>query len=217
MKKRTSMIAAIAGAGLVLTACGGEATDSASTSAASGESASSETVSETEPVESAEESADGGIDVDQGLLSTTVTLPSVFVQGQSEEELNASAKKDGWDTEITLNSDGSATYTLSRGEYNRLVDELRQQAAEAIQDTIDEEPNIYKSVTFTDDFVTIDATVDRKALESSMSTFAFTAAFIPYFFRVFQGVEEKDNYTIVNYIDESTGEVFDTYDSRDNQ
>jgi hypothetical protein len=154
--------------------------------------------------------------VDQGLLSTTVTLPADFVQGQTEEELNAAAKAEGWDTEITVNSDGSATYSLSRGEYNKVMDDLRQSIEESIQTSIDEEPKVYKSITFSDDFRTFDATVNRKALESSMSFLALGLTFSSYIYQSFDGVDADERFMTLNYIDESTGEVFDTYDSRDN-
>jgi len=225
MKRKTSLAVAIASASLVLTACGSESTtDAASTPATSQESVASEPESEVNVDASADETgeettgegADDDISVDQGLLSTTVTLPADFVQGQTEEELNAAAKAEGWDTEITLNSDGSATYSLSRGEYNKVMDDLRQSIEESIQTWIDEEPKVYKSITFSDDFRTFDATVNRKALESSMSFLALGLTFSSYIYQSFDGVDADERFMTLNYIDESTGEVFDTYDSRDN-
>ncbi len=219
MNRRTLLVVTIAGASLVLTACGQEATtDAASTPVASQESSASETESEA-PVEEqpSEASTDDGINVDQGLLSTTVTLPADLFQGQSEEELNANAREEGWDTEITLNSDGSATFTLSRNEYNRLLDDMRQSNEENFQSLIDEDPKIYKSVTFSDDFGTVDVTVNRKAFENSINMFGFTAIFAGYYYQAFAGFDAKDIYTIVNYIDDSTGEVFETFDSREDE
>jgi len=228
MKRTTSIGVAIASASLVLTACGSESTtDAASTPATSQESVASEPESEVNVDEAADEveeveeettgeGADADISVNEGFLSTDITIPKDLVLGRSAEELEKSFKDDGFDVAIVVNKNGSATYTMSRGDFNRLNDEFRTGSEEAIQAFIDDEPSVYKSVTFTDDFRTFDVTVDRKAYEKSMSMFTLSVGFSSYFVQIYSGIKAKDAYVIVNYIDESTGEVFDTYDSRDN-
>jgi len=226
MKRRTSLAVVIAGIGLVLTACGGEATSGAgrtpvatpevSQSDASSPSETAEPVESETTVEANEMDDASDLTVDEGLLTTEVKIPADFIQGQTKEEIESDLEKEGWNISVKLNKNGSATYTMSRFEFNRFKDELRTSMEAGIQELIDDEPKLYKSVTFNDDFNTFDVTVNRKKFESGISMFSFGVTFASKFFQIFSGVGVKDRFTIVNYIDESTGEVFDTYDSRDN-
>jgi hypothetical protein len=47
-----------------------------------------------------------------------------------------------------------------------------------------------------------------------MSFFGLSLLFSAGFYQAFTGVQEGDGFVLINYIDEKTGEVFDTYDSR---
>jgi hypothetical protein len=173
------------------------------------------------------DSTDGGsgeIQVDRGLLSVELTIPADFLnsgsnESQSEEELEASAREDGYDIDITLNADGSATYRMSRGDYGRLLDDTRASVDESIQEVLDSEPGVFESVTYSDDLREFDVVVDRQAFENSFAAMGigFTLLFSGLFYQAFAGTSPEESYVIINTIDGSTGEVFETYDSREDE
>jgi hypothetical protein len=164
----------------------------------------------------------GEIAVDEGLLSTEVRLPrDLFTMGSenpdefpTQEELEASIDEEGRDIEVSINDDGTVSYRMTRNEFNKFKDDLRASVDETIQTSINEESNIYKSVTYTDDLKEFEVVVDRKAMESSFSFLGFGLLLSSGFYQAFTGVDESDVFIIINYKDEKTGEVFDTYDSR---
>lgn len=210
-------------ASLVLTGCSGSSDETAeATSAEVG----------TATPESATPEGEGGdldvlegsdeIAVDEGFLSTEVRLPrDLFTMGSenpdefpTQEELQASMDEDGRDIEVTVNDDGTVSYRMSRNEFNQFKDDLKTGVDESIQESINGESNIYKSVTYTDDLKEFEVVVDRKAFKNSMSFLGFSLLISAGFYQAFTGVQEGDGYVLINYIDEETGEVFDTYDSR---
>lgn len=165
------------------------------------------------------------IEVDEGLLTTEIRIPlCLFADGTdcdvvkiTEEELQASANADGFDIDVTLNSDNTATYRMSRGEYDRYMKKLKSGVDEAIQETINTESNIYKSVTYDDDLREFKAVVNRSEYENSFSMFNFGILIFAGLYQTFAGQNESDRYVIIRYVDEQTNEEFDTYDSREDE
>ncbi len=159
-----------------------------------------------------------GIEVDKNLLSVEVTLPASLVSlgtetPPTEDELKQAIAEDGSNMKVRLNDDGSATYKMSKREHKRILEEQRRSTVELIDDGIAEESGIYKSVTFSDDLREFDVTVDREALENSMSFFGLTLVMSGSMYQAFAGQAEQ--YVIIRYMDESTGEIFSTYDTRE--
>jgi len=210
MKRTTTLAVAVASASLVLTACGSESTaDAPSTPAASQESSAGEI--ETEALAEVQPSDEVTVD---GTSLTTVTYSKEYIDNMSKRELKAEAEANGWDTEITLNSDGSVTYTMTRNEYDRILEGYRQAIEERIQSTMDEDALLYESVTFTEDFTTFEVTVNASQEVLFLPRiFSIRLADAAYRLKLFSGVEDKDNFTVVNTIEATTGEVIDTYDS----
>lgn len=163
------------------------------------------------------------IEVDEGLLSTEIRLPlDLFTAGTegdvtppTEAELQASLDAEGYDIDVTINSDNTVTYRMSRREYNRFKKDLKKGVDESIQEAINNESNIYKSITYSDDLRQFKVTVNRTELENSFSFFAFSILISAGFYQAFTGVSENNQYVIINYVDEKTNAVFDTYDSRE--
>jgi len=161
------------------------------------------------------------IKVDEGLLSTEIRLPlCLFADGTdcdvvkiTEEELQASANAEGFDIDVTINSDNTVSYRMSRGEYDRYMKKLKSGLDEGIQEAINTEANIYKSVTYSDDLREFKAVVNRSEYENSFSMFGFGILLSATFYQAFMGVDESDRYVIIRYIDEQTKKEFDTYDS----
>jgi hypothetical protein len=104
--------------------------------------------------------------------------------------------------------------TRGKAGSDRFKDELKKSMDTSIQETINKEANIYKSVTYSDDMSEFEIVVDRKALEDSWSFAGFGFLVTAGFYQAFLGVDESERFVILNYVDEKTGEVFDTVDSR---
>lgn len=211
MTRKISTVVAIAAASLVLTACGSETTtDAIDTPTASEESVVVETESET-PVEvqPSEEVAPDGMSL------TTVTYPKEYWGDISEKKLKSEAKAEVWETEVALNGDGSVTYTMTLNEFERILNGYRQDIDDTIESQIDENPLVYESITYTDDFAEFEVRADP-----SQETLFFPRllsielADKAYVLKLFSGVDSKDNFTVVNTIDSVTGELIDTFDSK---
>lgn len=178
-----------------------------------------------EVAETTVEEGSSEIEVDKGLLSTEIRLPlDLFTAGTegnvappTEEELRASLKEDGYDIDVTVNDDNTVTYRMSRGEYDRFKKDLKKGVDDSIQEAINNEATIYKAVTYSDDLREFKVTVNRAELENSFSFFAFSILISASFYQAFTGVGENDRYVVIDYIDEQTNAVFDTYDSREDE
>lgn len=224
MRISTFGAAGLLAVSLILAGCGGSGEQA--TDALPDETAAVEVETpDAEEAESDTEEAGEDIEVDEGLLSTEVRIPlSLFTLGAddsaeppTQEEIQASLDEEGRNIQATVNDDGTVTYRMSRGEFNRFKTELKSAVDESIQQAINEEANIYKSVTYSDDMSEFEVVVDRSALENSFSFFGFQLLFSAGYFQAFTGVDESKRFVLINYVDEKTGEVFDTYDSRELQ
>jgi len=165
------------------------------------------------------------IKVDENLLSTEIRLPlDLFTAGQegdvatpTEEELQASLDEGGYDIDVTINSDNTVTYRMSRAEYGRFKESLKEGVDETIQESINSEASIYKSVTYSDDLREFKVVVNRSEYENSFSFFGFGILLSASFYQAFMGLDESDRYVIIRYIDEKTNEEFDISDSREDE
>ena len=65
-----------------------------------------------------------GVQVDEGLLNVDVTLAASFFEDQTEEEIKAEAKENGY-SDCKINDDGSVTYTMSKKKHAEMLDEMK--------------------------------------------------------------------------------------------
>ena len=63
----------------------------------------------------------------------TVTLPASMVELEDAEALTKEAREKGI-KKVVINSDGSVTYKMSRSVHRQLMQELRQDFNEAVED-----------------------------------------------------------------------------------
>ena len=137
------------------------------------------------------------IKVDENLLSTEIRLPlDLFTAGPegdvatpTEEELQASLDEGGYDIDVTINSDNTVTYRMSRAEYGRFKESLKEDLDEGIQESINSEANIYKSVTYSDDLREVKVVVNRSEYENSFSFFGFGILLSASFYQAFMGLD----------------------------
>jgi len=158
-----------------------------------------------------EEESSDGVEVDQGLFNVEVTLPAGFFEGQSEENIAANAEKAGYSS-FAINANGSVTYTMSKAAYDTALQEMRDGTDEAIQDAVNQNPDVFTSITYNSSMTTFDVTVNRAAYDGSMEAgmIGFTLGMSGMFYQMFEGVPTEDQQVLTNFIDASTNEVFDT-------
>lgn len=152
-----------------------------------------------------------GIEVDKGLLDVELTLPAHLFEGQTAEEIEASATKQGV-KEVKVNEDGTVYYKMSKSDHKKMMDKLETSIQESMDELITSgDAPSFKEIKYNKDFTDFDVTVDREAFENSMDAFMiFTFALSGTFYNAFQG-EDMDNLKItVNMIDAATNETFDT-------
>lgn len=161
--------------------------------------------------ESATDNGEQGIEVDKGLLDVELTLPAEFFDGQTPEEIEASAKEQGV-KEVKINEDGTVYYKMSKSDHKKMMNELETSIKESMDElvTSGEAPS-FKEIEYNKDFTEFDVTVDREAYENSMDAFMiFTFVYSSSFYNAFNGETMGDLKITVNMIDAATNEVFDT-------
>lgn len=212
-RTKPGMLAALVCSGaLVLAGCGSG--DSASTDA-SAPPASSETASDApaEEATDAEVEALGDVEVDQGLLSVTITLPADFAEDVTQTSIDKSIA-DGEIQDGQINDDGTVTYQLSKSQHENSLAQLRGTIDEIVAEENATNPGLYKEVTYNDEMTQFSVVVaDRKKYEQSMSMLSFGLLFGAAFYQIFYGVPENERNVVIEYVDGATGDVFDTYDA----
>lgn len=155
----------------------------------------------------------GDIEVDKGLFNVELTIPADYIGDQTQDELDQIADEYGYQS-ITLNSDGSATYKMTKSQHKALIEEYRTTINEGIDEMIGSEdyPNITK-IESNEDFT--EFTVTTKSTELDMNETLSPMIFYAYggMYSIFTG-ETVDNISIT-YINEDTGEVISTSNSKD--
>ena len=151
----------------------------------------------------------GDINVDRGLLTVEITIPADLASDTDDLLTDFSEMGIGL-SDLTVNSDGSVTYRISRGDHRRLMAELRQDLREAFDDAVDEYDSV-RSITSNNDFTRFEIVVDRPGFENSFDGFVVIAIMISAsFYAIFDGIDTDDMRFEMNFVDESTGEVFET-------
>ena len=234
MRIRTTIVTAVSCGALLLTGCGSAdsgssegaaesapASSPASAPASSPASAPAEPAAAAEPSESPSEAtaeeleALGDVEVDQGLLSVTVTLPADLAEGTTQATIDT-AIANGEVQEGQLNDDGTVTYVLSKAQHEESLKQLRVTVDELVAEENKTNPGLYEEVTYNDEMTEFRVVVsDQKTYEQSMSMLTLGLIFGASFYQIFYGVPEEDRNVVVEFVDGTTGDVFDTFDARE--
>ena len=198
MKKLLSILLALS-LMLSLTACGG------------GKTQSSGTTSSEKGTESS-----GGVQVDAGLLNVDVTLAASFFDGQTEEDIKAEAKENGF-SDCKINADGSVTYTMSKKKYSEELDEIKKGFEEMVAGYLEGEDKVasFVDIQYNDDFSKIDIFVDAQKYSMWDSLYAMVFYITGAYYQAFAGVANGDIDVVVNFIDNSTKSVLNTASYKD--
>lgn len=156
------------------------------------------------------------IEVETNIFSVELTIPKDLIgEGVTQESLDATAAEKGYKS-ATLNEDGSVTYIMTKAQHNTLMEETRATIEEGLADIITS--GNYPS------FVEIRANETYSAFEVVMSTdsVGLAESFSVLAFYMYGGLYNSFNGTPVDnvsvaFINQATGEVIQTANSKDAQ
>lgn len=147
----------------------------------------------------------GDISVDEGLFSVEITVPADFVGDTTQAELDAAVQENGYKS-ATLNTDGSATYVMTQKQHNDMMEELRENFKQQLNEMVGSEdfPNFVK-IEANDNFTRFEVTTKSTELNfmESFSTLQFYM--ISGAYNTFNGTT-VDNCSVI-FINEQTGEI----------
>ena len=212
---------------LTLTACGAEATsteqqeseptkevvsedqitesDDTKTEDVQKEDSNSEDLSELEAI--------GAVEVEKNLFDVELTIPSDFIGDTTQEELDTLASEKGYKS-ITLNSDGSATYVMTKSQHKDMIAEMATTINDALAEMIGSEdyPN-FTEVKANDNFT--EFTITTKSTELDFAESFSTLVFYMYggMYNIFNGTPVEN--VSVTFINADSGEVISTANSAD--
>ena len=155
----------------------------------------------------------GDMNVEREIFDVKLTIPKDYVEGETQESLDAKAKEAGWKS-ATLNADGSVTYEMTKKQHKVMMDELAENINTELNNMCGSEdyPN-YVSITASDNFTNF--TVVSKSSELGLTESISVLGFYMFggMYNVFNGTT-VDNIHI-DFVNEATGEVFNSADSKD--
>jgi hypothetical protein len=151
------------------------------------------------------------VEVDKSLLTARVTIPAGFFEGLSEDEIRSSAEEADY-TSYTINDDGSVTYEMPRRVYDQALVEMKTGIDDTIQEIIEGDPDIFTSVTYNSAVSDFKVRVDKAAFEADFfaTWIGFSLGLSGLFYQVFAGVDTGKQKVLISFIDDATGQVFDT-------
>ena len=196
-----------------LTACGSSGAPEVAGSAPSTEASTVEETSTAEENSLEDLEAIGDVNVDENLFSVELTIPADFMDGSTQEELDATAKEKGFKS-ITLHEDGSATYVMTKAQHKEMMDEMSISINDSLSEMIGSEdyPNISEIVA-NDDFTKF--TVTTSSTELSLTESFSVLSFYMYggMYNIFNGTP-VDNVQ-VDFVNADSGEIISSANSAD--
>lgn len=205
MRKVLSLTLALAMV-LSLSSCGGQNGGTSAPSASSAPAAS--TADGSAGADASSSGGSGMVEVDSGLFNVTITVPATFVgEDATQESLDATAKEEGYKS-ITLNEDGSATYVMTKAKHKEMMDELRQQINDSLEEMTSSGnyPDVV-SASVNKDITQFTIEVNTEELSTETAFLSLGCIIIGGMYHAFNGVEPDD--IIIQYVNAETGEVIE--------
>ena len=114
--------------------------DSADASSASASAENAEVTEDTESFSSDKQwealEALGNVEVSNGILTVSLTLPAEFAEGATQEALDADAGETY--QSAVLNEDGSVTFRMTKEQHRKMLNSIRESIDESLQTLIDD-------------------------------------------------------------------------------
>ena len=208
--KKILLPALITSLAVSMAACGnGSASETtANTTAAKQETSSPETT----PDATSDADAIADVNVEKEIFDVKLTIPSDYIGDATQEELSKEAEANGY--KIVLNDDGSATYTMSKSQHKKMMEELSDSINTALTDMVGSEdyPN-FTDIKANDDFTQF--TITTKSEELNLKESVSVMGFYMYggMYNVFNGTTVDNVH--VDFVNADTGEIISSSDSKD--
>lgn len=148
----------------------------------------------------------GDIEVENKLLTVTITMPADFVTATTQEELEQNAKETGNFISVKLNDDGTATYVMTKSSHEELMYTTRSGFEEQLQEMVRSEdyPNITE-IKVNDDFTKFEVTTENEETDFAESFSVMLFYMMSGTYHVFNGTT-VDNCEVIFY-NAQTGEI----------
>jgi len=165
------------------------------------------------PEDAAAEDESQSVDVNKGLLTVTLILPSDFIeffgQGGSPESAIAEIGITEFES-LASNPDGSVTIKMSRIEHSRVVSALESELRRFADELGSGAEGITK-VTYNRSLTEFDVTIDRSVADESATLWIMFGLGLQYgLYALIAGEGEEAEPPLIRFIDAATGEVFET-------
>lgn len=155
------------------------------------------------------------IEVDEGLLEVTITIPASFYESfgveVSQESLNEESAEAGYKS-VTLNNDGSVTYVMTKNQHKQMMSEMADSLEETLQEIIDDESTSITNIKHNKSFTEFDVTLSTNEVGLYESFTAIAIYMYGSMYSMFNG-DDVDN-IYVRYLD-SKGNLIQEANSKD--
>ena len=154
-------------------------------------------------------SAIGDVEVENGILTVSITIPAELVGEITQEELDEGNGTNY--VSAVINDDGSVTYKMTKAQHKEMLASLVKGFDEGIQEMVDDNENFsIASVKYNEDFTVFDVTMDGNelGLGDSFSVMAF------YMYGGMYGIftGKRPEHVVVNFYDPE-GNLIESGDS----
>lgn len=193
-----------------LCACGGKTFEGQNASAVATEAATLEATTEDDLQSEMDElSAIGDVEVNNGILTVSLTVPKDFAgDTATQEELDQNAG----DTYVSakLNDDGSVTYKMTKAQHKAMLDGIVESIDSSLEEMIGDENYSITDIKHSDDYTQFDVTLS--GTELGLGDAFSTMAFYIYggMYGIFSG--HRTDSIVVNFYDPN-GNIIETADS----
>lgn len=152
-------------------------------------------------------SAIGDVEVENGILTVSITLPASLMKDVTQEDLDNDTS--GSYQSAKLNDDGSVTMKLTKTQYKEMLASLSEELDACIKEITESDDYNIAKVEHNDDFSKFDVTLstDEVGLFDSIASLAFYMYGGMY--QIFKGSKSAD--VVVNYYD-TNGNLIETDD-----
>ncbi len=154
----------------------------------------------------------GDVEVEKELFDVVITIPADYIGESTQEELENKAAEIGY--KVVLNSDGSATYTMTKSQHKRMMQELTDNINSSLDELVGSEdyPNI-TAIETNDDFTEFTITTKSEKLELAESFSVIGFYMYGGMYNIFNGTSFDNIH--VDFVNADTGEIISSSDSND--
>lgn len=171
-----------------------------------------QTEADTEPQTEAEETTSAPIvQVENNIFDTELTISADIIGETTQEHCDEVAKEKGYKS-VTLNSDGSVTFVMTKQQHKDLIAATKEQIDTAIKGMINSESYpTFTNIKANDDYTHFTVTTTNETLSVSESMSAMNFYMFGGMYGMYCG-KKPDNIS-VDYVNAATGAVIDTANS----